>query len=97
MIEGAIMGRITHYLNVLDSLLKQQKEKYGVDEPYLIGNKFTIADISLYVTLDFLESDAKIGHADFEELKAWKSRIGSRDSVKRGHEVAHWFSHGRDE
>lgn len=57
----------------LDALMK------GKD--YICGDRFTLADIQLYIFADFGNTIGQGIPADCENLQAWFARIGARDSV----------------
>lgn len=60
-------------MRYLDQVLRQQ--------PYVAGNRFTVADITTFAGLlfaDFVSIDVP---DDLLRLKAWRSRIGDRASI----------------
>jgi glutathione S-transferase len=53
------------------------------DHPYIAGDRFTVADITALVALDFGRvSNIRIDPAKHVNLAAWHKRINERDSAK---------------
>ena len=77
------VGRVS---GVLDGYLAQQKQEHGgSDGPWLVGNKFSYADIAFIpwqaaVTVN-LDKDEH-NEDDFPHVKEWLSRMISRESAK---------------
>lgn len=61
---------------VFDELLKQQ--------PYMAGNRFTIADITAFCGIEFGRGLLKFvpGRVGLDALQDWRDRIAARDSAK---------------
>ncbi len=52
------------------------------DRPYLAGDRFTVADITGYVALDFGRvANVRVGD-DHPNLKRWYEEIGARPSAR---------------
>lgn len=68
-------GETERLVGILDSHLK--------DKEYLVGNKYSIADIASYGWVNVLRfSGVEID--DFPNLKAWWERISARPAVQKG-------------
>jgi glutathione S-transferase len=54
-------------------------------QPYVAGQRFTIADITAFCGLEFARGMMKFkaGEEGMEHLQAWRDRIGARPSVGR--------------
>ncbi|UGQ49008.1 glutathione S-transferase family protein [Massilia endophytica] len=53
-------------------------------QPYMAGERFTIADITAFCALEFAKGLIKFrpGQEGFANLQAWRDRIGERESAK---------------
>ena len=83
-------GSINHRLG-------EQAAEYSTNTPYLVGNKFTVADISVYIVLRHMKDEIPHYHAGLAELKevgVWMNRIEERESVKKAFELFKGFSKG---
>ena len=80
------VNRVT---GVLDSWLAQQKEQYkdmtDGDGPWLVGNRFSYADLVFIswqkITASILSKD-EFDEDSFPHVKAWMDKMLARDSVK---------------
>ncbi|RPA72396.1 hypothetical protein BJ508DRAFT_314773 [Ascobolus immersus RN42] len=95
-IEGAMRWRVSKNLTVLNDRLKEQREKYPGSEPWLVGGKFSAADISAYATVLAASGLAHIEIAELglDELVGWKERIGARESAKKVDGLQEKFADG---
>ena len=76
------IGRVS---GVLDGHLAQQKQKYGGnDGPWLVGNKFSYADIAFIPWQILAGRLGKDEHNDddFPHVKEWLANMTSREKVK---------------
>ncbi|KAF2492762.1 glutathione S-transferase II [Lophium mytilinum] len=71
-------GETERLAGVLDIQLKNQK--------YLVGNKYSIADIASYGWVNILQFSG-VDIDQFPNLKAWWQRISERPAVKKGVEI----------
>jgi glutathione S-transferase len=53
-----------------------------MNEPWLAGDRFTVADICLYAYIDQLSSVGQAIPDDLERLKAWFNRVGERPGAE---------------
>ncbi|KAI1332114.1 glutathione S-transferase [Xylariaceae sp. FL0255] len=81
------INRVTGVLEIALSAAK----KRGSDDPYLVGDKLTFADIAFYSwqwTIVFALGNDVIDYAAAPTVKAWFEMIGERASIKKAMEVA---------
>ncbi|RPA85116.1 hypothetical protein BJ508DRAFT_359207 [Ascobolus immersus RN42] len=84
----------------LNSRLVEAREAYGTDEPWMMGNKFTVADISAYAVFRHLREEAPYyndGVAELKEIVAWIERMEARECTKQAYEMFKGFAEGRFE
>lgn len=74
---------------VLDGHLAQQKQKHdgsaGSDGPWLVGNKFSYADIAFIPWQSFLDvvlEKDEYNEDNFPHVKEWLNKMTSRETVK---------------
>ncbi|RPA81400.1 glutathione S-transferase [Ascobolus immersus RN42] len=77
--------RSTGLFKAYDTRLAQQAEKYSTSTPYLVGNKYTAADIATYATILLGEIGAELDLSEFKNLQEFKARIAERENVKAGY------------
>jgi len=68
-------GETERLVGILDSRLK--------DQDYLVGNKYSIADIASFGWIHMLRFSG-VNLDDFPNLKAWWERINARPAVQKG-------------
>ncbi|MTV52590.1 glutathione S-transferase family protein [Pseudoduganella buxea] len=76
---GAVQGeRVRDTLRWLDGVLAGQ--------PFVAGERFTIADITAFCALEFARGLMKLrpGHEGFAHVQAWRDRIATRPSASAG-------------
>src|SRR5687767_11933391 len=81
----------------LDARLAQAKEEFNTEEPWLIGNKFTVADISAYAMFRHWKEEATYfldALAELKEIVAWMKRIEARESLIKAYEMYKGFGPG---
>jgi glutathione S-transferase len=49
--------------------------------PYIVGSRFSLADIALYALLDFFAGVGQPLDPELKNVGAWFERVGSRDSA----------------
>ena len=77
-----------HY-QVLEDRIKQQVQA-GLKEPWIVGNKLTIADLACF---SWVNRDvwAGVDVKQFKHLSDWSERINQRPAVQRGLDVPEPF------
>lgn len=79
----AVITRFEHeadrVLRVLNSELAQR--------PYLVGDRYGIADVMTWPWINVAESKLKVSLAPYPNLSRWFRTIGERPSVQRGLKV----------
>lgn len=68
----------------------QNTEAAGLDGPWLVGDKMTIADIACFSWVNWAEW-AGVDVAPYKQLKAWLDRINARPAVQKGLNVPEPF------
>lgn len=53
------------------------------DRPFVVGNRFTLADIILYSVLDFGTTVGQPISLDVANIHGWLKRVGSRESAEK--------------
>jgi len=82
------VGEVNRVSGVLDEYLAQQKQEHGSaggDGPWLVGNKFSFADlafISWQKIIAMVLSKDEYDEDKFPHLKEWIDRMASRKSIK---------------
>lgn len=80
------LGEIKRISGVLEGVLKAQKEKQGGgDGPWLVGNKYSYADLafsSYYVVIPMVAAKEDLDLAEFPVVHDWIKRIVAREPVK---------------
>lgn len=80
-------GETERLVGILDSHLK--------DKEYLVGNKYSIADIASFGWVNIL-SFSGVDLDSFPNLKAWWQRILARPAVQKGLEIPQKGSFGNE-
>jgi len=63
----------------------QWLEQQLTNQPYVAGERFTIADITAFCTIEFSRlMKFKPGEAGYSAIQAWRDRIAERPSAKAG-------------
>lgn len=70
--------------------LVNKNEEPGSQGPWLVGDKFTIADLACFSWVNWAEW-AGVDVKEFKEVSRWVDRINSREAVKRGLDVPEPF------
>jgi glutathione S-transferase len=80
-------GETERLVGVLDNHLK--------DKEYLVGNKYSIADIASWGWVNILRFSG-VELDDFPNVKAWWARINARPAVQKGTSIPSKGSFGND-
>ena len=79
---------INRVSSVLEGVLTQQKEKYGdSDGPWLVGNKFSYADLSFIpwqTVINQIFTKDEYDDAKYPNVKEWLERMASRKPIQVG-------------
>ncbi|ORY80386.1 glutathione S-transferase [Protomyces lactucae-debilis] len=97
---GPMQGQANHFKLMcsvksdyaINRYVEETKRLYGVLErqlsktDYLVGNKYSIADIAAWCWVVYAEH-LDIDLSEFPGVKAWVERIAAREAVKKGKQV----------
>ncbi|KAJ7069865.1 glutathione S-transferase C-terminal-like protein [Mycena amicta] len=96
---GPMMGQAGHFLNATEKIpyaqqryIDESKRLLGVleirlhDREWLVGEKYSIADINAY-TWVAAHSFLKIELDEWPGVKSWFDKVAARDSVKAGYTI----------
>ncbi|QIW98746.1 hypothetical protein AMS68_004264 [Peltaster fructicola] len=75
---------------VLDARLAAQRKAFGSSQPYLVGNKYTIADLCCFSWINWAEW-AGVPTKQFSELQKWLETIQQRPAIQKGVDVPKKF------
>ncbi|KAL7271509.1 Glutathione S-transferase 2 [Rhizina undulata] len=82
---GHYRNEVRRIYTILNDRLKAQKEKLqpGQDGPYLIANKYSLADIAAF-PWNKIDELTEVDTSGLDELVAWRAKIHAREPVVKG-------------
>lgn len=75
---------------ILNDRLSQQRDLHTSEQPYLVANKYTIADLACFSWVEW-SAWAGIDIKPFPEVQKWREAIEKRPAVEKGINVPKKF------